>query len=107
SLSSRAPRTTHIHTLSLHDALPIYPAPAVPRRCGHLADGWQQRFISTSRYPGLPGVTRDEGRDTLHVVGHREQVEGPQAGEPVRSEEHTSELQSRGHLVCRLLLEKK
>src|SRR5690625_5803829 len=28
-------------------------------------------------------------------------------GEPIRSEEHTSELQSRGHLVCRLLLEKK
>src|SRR5439155_17130552 len=28
-------------------------------------------------------------------------------GEPDRSEEHTSELQSRGHLVCRLLLEKK
>src|SRR5437660_6759249 len=28
-------------------------------------------------------------------------------GAPVRSEEHTSELQSRGHLVCRLLLEKK
>src|SRR5437870_9601199 len=26
---------------------------------------------------------------------------------PLRSEEHTSELQSRGHLVCRLLLEKK
>src|SRR5207253_6774245 len=29
------------------------------------------------------------------------------AGEWLRSEEHTSELQSRGHLVCRLLLEKK
>src|SRR6266508_5964755 len=29
------------------------------------------------------------------------------AGEPYRSEEHTSELQSRGQLVCRLLLEKK
>src|SRR5690625_5729545 len=28
-------------------------------------------------------------------------------GKPLRSEEHTSELQSRGHLVCRLLLEKK
>src|SRR5690625_6068557 len=27
--------------------------------------------------------------------------------EDIRSEEHTSELQSRGHLVCRLLLEKK
>src|SRR5690625_6929443 len=32
---------------------------------------------------------------------------GPHAARPSRSEEHTSELQSRGHLVCRLLLEKK
>src|SRR5690625_6312658 len=32
---------------------------------------------------------------------------GPSAQPPARSEEHTSELQSRGHLVCRLLLEKK
>src|SRR5690625_6720386 len=31
----------------------------------------------------------------------------PQGGMQIRSEEHTSELQSRGHLVCRLLLEKK
>src|SRR5437660_4386215 len=31
----------------------------------------------------------------------------PQGGHDERSEEHTSELQSRGHLVCRLLLEKK
>src|SRR5690625_6821051 len=31
----------------------------------------------------------------------------PVKGECFRSEEHTSELQSRGHLVCRLLLEKK
>src|SRR5439155_10527901 len=31
----------------------------------------------------------------------------PPAAPPARSEEHTSELQSRGHLVCRLLLEKK
>src|SRR5207253_9062571 len=33
--------------------------------------------------------------------------DGAVAGSEVRSEEHTSELQSRGHLVCRLLLEKK
>src|SRR5690625_6067673 len=33
--------------------------------------------------------------------------ETPTAMIPMRSEEHTSELQSRGHLVCRLLLEKK
>src|SRR5690606_40603317 len=32
---------------------------------------------------------------------------GPVAGPPVRSEEHTSELQSRENLVCRLLLEQK
>src|SRR5207253_8770458 len=32
-------------------------------------------------------------------------VSQPSSGKPVRSEEHTSELQSRGHLVCRLLLE--
>src|SRR5690625_5610469 len=40
--------------------------------------------------------------DRLHAAG-------PDAwtGDPVRSEEHTSELQSRGHLVCRLLLEKQ
>src|SRR2546422_5313902 len=36
----------------------------------------------------------------------RAQGEAAQRGEP-RSEEHTSELQSRLHLVCRLLLEKK
>src|SRR5690606_19585357 len=37
---------------------------------------------------------------------HRRGVQGPKLGE-VRSEEHTSELQSRENLVCRLLLEKK
>src|SRR2546422_1608887 len=34
-------------------------------------------------------------------------IENPKTGDPARSEEHTSELQSRLHLVCRLLLEKK
>src|SRR5439155_10890871 len=40
----------------------------------------------------------DGGQGLRHDMG---------AGQDVRSEEHTSELQSRGHLVCRLLLEKK
>src|SRR2546429_3117212 len=44
---------------------------------------------------GAPGRARDRGRV------------GRVAGERRRSEEHTSELQSRLHLVCRLLLEKK
>src|SRR5690625_5786930 len=39
--------------------------------------------------------------------GYREGISFPDAHPVTRSEEHTSELQSRGHLVCRLLLEKK
>src|SRR3989442_12252457 len=46
---------------------------------------------STSRLPG-------RGRGAWMPSG---------GGKPLRSEEHTSELQSRPHLVCRLLLEKK
>src|SRR3989442_9358311 len=46
--------------------------------------------------------------DTASVVAHRDEGNGS-AGRVAgrRSEEHTSELQSRPHLVCRLLLEKK
>src|SRR5690625_2982466 len=49
----------------------------------------------------------------IHTNGYEEDLQEIQAKdlyayyESVRSEEHTSELQSRGHLVCRLLLEKK
>src|SRR5947209_20148574 len=63
------PATTEIYTLSLHDALPIWPR--APRG-------------RPSRSGPPPGRSRR-----------------------VRSEEHTSELQSRQYLVCRLLLEKK
>src|SRR5207247_3869251 len=42
-----------------------------------------------------------------HVVVDRLVLDGTQAGDSPRSEEHTSELQSRVDLVCRLLLEKK
>src|SRR5690625_6933537 len=63
--------------------------------------------------PGLlvgegPARRQGEGRPAglTRVVDPR--VRGHAvAGHPGRSEEHTSELQSRGHLVCRLLLEKK
>src|SRR5436305_10423054 len=72
--------TTEIYTLSLHDALPIRPAPEVE------PSGQRQ-------------VGRRRGHGQLHGVAILG-VEG-------RSEEHTSELQSRPHLVCRLLLEKK
>src|SRR5690625_6943697 len=58
----------------------------------------------------LAGVSALEGGSHLEGVGEPgdhvllvEEVDDPER----RSEEHTSELQSRGHLVCRLLLEKK
>src|SRR5689334_24428655 len=69
--------TTDIYTLSLHDALPI---------CGAGAH-------CNARAVHLARAARRVG------AGARE--------EGARSEEHTSELQSQFHLVCRLLLEKK
>src|SRR2546422_8314430 len=74
--------TTEIYTLSLHDALPISGAGDRARRDAAAGHG-QQRLR--------------RGADELEVLEVEE----------VRSEEHTSELQSRLHLVCRLLLEKK
>src|SRR3712207_9449282 len=88
--------TTEIYTLSLHDALPIFDH--------HLA------VLGDL----LPQVHRgDAGERGLAVPAHRGAVLAEQLLETVqddvaaRSEEHTSELQSRQYLVCRLLLEKK
>src|SRR2546422_6331897 len=51
---------------------------------------------------------RDIREDRLHAGAERVQhLDRGRAAEAARSEEHTSELQSRLHLVCRLLLEKK
>ena len=73
--------TTEIYTLSLHDALPI---------SQHIAQGGMHQM----------------GR---RMVGHNPFAAIPVHGccDRVRSEEHTSELQSHSDLVCRLLLEKK
>src|SRR3712207_7028770 len=88
--------TTEIYTLSLHDALPI---------CW-LA--WMLLLLLGSACPMPAAAGSSEA-----PVGRRE--DGASAGvwywtlpdTPNRSEEHTSELQSRQYLVCRLLLEKK
>src|SRR2546429_1542589 len=80
--------TTEIYTLSLHDALPICVRRHVTRQL-HMAGGSGRRVGGTG-----PRVLEE-----VRAVG------APQ--ELGRSEEHTSELQSRLHLVCRLLLEKK
>src|SRR3712207_8695026 len=67
-------------------------------------------FRSPRARPGRPGLDeatrlqrRRTGRPRLVRAGGRP----PRARAAVRSEEHTSELQSRQYLVCRLLLEKK
>src|SRR5439155_23706316 len=90
--------TTDIYPLSLHDALPIFPPDAPELLLSRLLDSYRtardERFASTTR--------RTQAAAGLLVVGLQQRA----ALQP-RSEEHTSELQSRGHLVCRLLLEKK
>src|SRR5256885_6850407 len=77
--------TTEIYTLSLHDALPI---------CEKLRP-------VTGRVGRNPRSSRQRGRERHDRVGPVPVVV------IVRSEEHTSELQSPCNLVCRLLLEKK
>src|SRR5258708_9907380 len=69
--------TTEIYTLSLHDALPIF-------------------LVVDAAQPVAP-----------QRAPQAELGEQAQHGKAARSEEHTSELQSPDHLVCRLLLEKK
>src|SRR6266481_7863217 len=68
--------------------------------------------INATRARGLPGVgtilTADDVRDLGDLPCLFNLPEDPFTGPPYpRSEEHTSELQSQFHLVCRLLLEKK
>src|SRR2546422_7257051 len=83
------PATTEIYTLSLHDALPI-------------------SFDGRIPIIGVGGVV--SGTDAFeHLLAGASASRCSNASVPdtTRSEEHTSELQSRLHLVCRLLLEKK
>src|SRR5690606_41389028 len=105
SFPSISTPTTDSHTLSLHDALPIYRLILIRRKIS----------APDVDYPGiqLPDPFRignslaqlrsRHGRTAEYVVSIIQVF--LQCGP--RSEEHTSELQSRENLVCRLLLEKK
>src|SRR3712207_7110123 len=88
--------TTEIYTLSLHDALPISSHAASPRS----GDGRDRPGHGCPRRRPAPrrGIRPRVARAPRRPRGARP---------PRRSEEHTSELQSRQYLVCRLLLEKK
>src|SRR3712207_8525606 len=83
--------TTEIYTLSLHDALPISKGDSAAHILGYTGAITQEELKQDT----FEGLSNDS------VVG--------KSGVELyyRSEEHTSELQSRQYLVCRLLLEKK
>src|SRR5439155_26973471 len=81
--------TTEIYPLSLHDALPILAPPSPEEPTSTTAKRESNAMVTSAAFP------------------KRETPSMPTRFAMVRSEEHTSELQSRGHLVCRLLLEKK
>src|SRR5438876_1086904 len=84
-----------LYTLSLHDALPIYvDVLAVPPACVRAQAAWMREL-------GKRLCLAPRARPRLSFA--RNDLDGDLA----RSEEHTSELQSPVHLVCRLLLEKK
>src|SRR5690606_41323293 len=97
SLFSMAPAPPAISTLPLHDALPICGDRAQPHRLRFRCAGRRQRpDLPTPRVFRRPRRGRDRRPPLCPALrAHR------------RSEEHTSELQSRENLVCRLLLEKK
>src|SRR5438093_10276600 len=91
------PAAPDSYTLSLHDALPIWatrariPDAAAARHRVHRAHGGRcaQAWLASIPRPG------------------RDQLTGLRRAGGMRSEEHTSELQSLTNIVCRLLLEKK
>src|SRR2546422_6066951 len=80
-------------------------------RLGDL-DEDRSRAVGRDRLLALEQVCQRLAYDVLHgepiqLAALRDPVNGDDVGVIERSEEHTSELQSRLHLVCRLLLEKK
>src|SRR5690554_7258718 len=98
--------TTEIYTLSLHDALPITDPQNPTEVYWHVGLTSVWRDIKTH---GDFAYVTTEADDGLLIIDL-----SPLPNDPIvnttnyfgRSEEHTSELQSRPHLVCRLLLEK-
>src|SRR5437763_9992453 len=87
-----ATATTEIYTLSLHDALPI--------------SFFEIKIFFLSQRPKKSGFSHHLPFIIGPLIDQQERI-GGRGGDQMRSEEHTSELQSPMYLVCRLLLEKK
>src|SRR5204863_4305248 len=97
--------TSQIYTLSLHDALPISTSRKKEGLCSNGACsslGWPSGW-----YPSRPRLTSPCPSRPLGASSTGPRSGTRASGTQRRSEEHTSELQSRRDLVCRLLLEKK
>src|SRR3712207_7108152 len=88
--------TTEIYTLSLHDALPISRASTPPTPASSRSSAGSRGCCATTSPTRRPSSSPSCGPGCRASSCWRS-----------RSEEHTSELQSRQYLVCRLLLEKK
>src|SRR5439155_12090182 len=99
--------TSVLYTLSLHDALPIYAnlVAGRPDRCRFPLFDFSKRLLPNSILQlrldigGERGAESNRAMPATHPNAHFASAPFPIH----RSEEHTSELQSRGHLVCRLL----
>src|SRR5690606_39605982 len=100
SLSPRAPPPSPISPLSLPDALPICRLAARDPGSARAGGAEGELRHGLGRGPDRPGRRRAGGLGAGALP-----LPGPAPAR--RSEEHTSELQSRENLVCRLLLEKK
>src|SRR5207302_6310831 len=94
---------TAIYTLSLHDALPISPyekgGGVEDPRLVKVGDTY---YLTYTGYNNIDGMGSDHKDAQLCLATSSDLIHWKR-----RSEEHTSELQSRENLVCRLLLEKK
>src|SRR3712207_8625157 len=91
--------TTEIYTLSLHDALPIFD----PRRS---SSGLIRSRVPIETPPDVIKTSAPRIASSKRAA-RSSSVSRARPFQTGRSEEHTSELQSRQYLVCRLLLEKK
>src|SRR5699024_12786434 len=98
SYSFYPPATTELYPLSLHDALPISTGPR------GTVSTWSRRACVAPPFVRSPFLSPSSDAPSSSSLSEALNFT---TGQIVRSEEHTSELQSRFDLVCRLLLEKK
>src|SRR5207244_12226116 len=98
TLSLHPPPPPQIYTLSLHDAIPISLGPSARRAEAAQRPARHRRRARRAAPFASPSESSRRTREWRHRAP---------GSSVARSEEHTSELQSPDHLVCRLLLEKK